>query len=428
MLPFQTVLILGIGSFIAYIVRGLTGFGSGMIMLATWIIFSTLGFDVGIVQIIIVGELITNLVISIPFLFLTKFCKYGDYGLCVIIIFWYNLMFVVGAYFQKLVSQKKLELILAVFLLVVVVSKYVFVFHKFCVKRLSRKVQKSDIQRALVGDEQVRICQRENTENVNFSFQSIGIKSVHGLQTNNTGFCVKNGQNNCYEIGDHMLRKDNQKTSFESSDLSEFLTSEDQNSADDDIESSNSEFESACCGEVGKMTYDCFSSHLQALAYIFTCRCKVQKSDTVDAYYIGFTIQNGRLCMHYNDRFVNHSLVLIVGSMSAGIMGGLVGLEGPALMYMFQFLNIPKDVARANVAAPALFRLSILIYIMFGDFYPQYGVVYTVDAITGLMGLAIGSFLSKYINTQQYYHQLMVLMFASAVILLLRGVGVIDVL
>eukprot|EP01025_Chloroclados_australasicus_P043225 TRINITY_DN4608_c0_g1_i5.p6 TRINITY_DN4608_c0_g1~~TRINITY_DN4608_c0_g1_i5.p6 ORF type:complete len:119 (-),score=7.11 TRINITY_DN4608_c0_g1_i5:395-751(-) len=112
----------------------------------------------------------------------------------------------------------------------------------------------------------------------------------------------------------------------------------------------------------------------------------------------------------------------------AGLLHGMVGIPGPPMMYTFQYLRIPKNIVRANLAISPLFNPGIFIYIIFGLFYPQYWPVYVVCPITGLAGVVLGSYFSKFVSIAIYYHILMMFMAGSATVLLLRGLGVVETL
>eukprot|EP01025_Chloroclados_australasicus_P045089 TRINITY_DN4918_c0_g2_i12.p1 TRINITY_DN4918_c0_g2~~TRINITY_DN4918_c0_g2_i12.p1 ORF type:complete len:413 (+),score=38.39 TRINITY_DN4918_c0_g2_i12:514-1752(+) len=405
----ETVILLGFGSCIGYFIRGFTGFGSGLIIFANWILWSTLGFNVASIPVVIVGELITNMVIAVPFLIVTNACQTADWGHFFPITFCKNVAFIFGALVLKSITPKTLELVLAVVLLVIVALKYIFVLRAYAKKRSQQKKSadnffqkqevQEDLEKSLLSDE------AEDDDKV--SAQN---------EDENDPVDLSSEEDDVLPISSSSSSEDGKKPDEEKQ------ISQVQNNTED------KDPQAGCFGGCGPRTWNCTLFHLQCISYILTCRASVQKvpDDQIDNYYTNFSIENGKLYIKYNDRWTRHLFVLMLSGSLAGFLGGMVGIQGPPLMYGFQYLQLPKNVARGNMAVVTLTNIGIIVYIYFGAFYPEYWLVYTTDALLGVVGLVAGSYFSKYLTSQSYYHVLMGLMFFAATVLFLRGVGVVP--
>eukprot|EP01025_Chloroclados_australasicus_P038945 TRINITY_DN4018_c1_g2_i3.p3 TRINITY_DN4018_c1_g2~~TRINITY_DN4018_c1_g2_i3.p3 ORF type:complete len:399 (-),score=9.26 TRINITY_DN4018_c1_g2_i3:807-2003(-) len=391
----QTVIILGFAYFLGLFVRGLTGFGSALFVFAVWTIFSTLGFNVATIPVNIVANLIVNFVISIPFQVLTKVCVYGDYGIIITVILPKGIVFILGAYILKQISLKSLELVLAVVMLVLVLLRYV------------------ELTYNLLNNKNTTIEQQKQEESI-ANLSEVLLENNHAQQTE-------------YSAGNSHKEHLIVPSDIESEQIT---GKEDRKNKQfqDRKNKENTEFEEegGFCIATGQMTYQCIYFHFQALFCLLTCRYITQKVEETRRFYTDFKIEQGCLIIRYNKKWLRHIPWLINAGIFAGLLAGMLSLPGPPLMYTFQYLQIPKNVVRANRAVELMLNPGIFIYVLFDLFFPQYWIIYVVTVITGILGLFLGNYFSKFLSTQVYYHVLMGLMFGTGIVLLLRGLGIVQ--
>eukprot|EP01023_Acetabularia_acetabulum_P011674 TRINITY_DN15429_c0_g3_i3.p1 TRINITY_DN15429_c0_g3~~TRINITY_DN15429_c0_g3_i3.p1 ORF type:complete len:361 (-),score=25.10 TRINITY_DN15429_c0_g3_i3:70-1152(-) len=181
------------------------------------------------------------------------------------------------------------------------------------------------------------------------------------------------------------------------------------------------------CSKIIVTIRRCIIYHIQAAYYIFTCRLEFENSESIQkGYYSSNEITNNKFLVYYRLRWLRDLPVLLMSSVFSGIEGSMVGIPGPPLMYAFQYLNIPKEFSRANVCVVSVLDLRPFFYFLYGSLHLQFWHVYVVTIVCGFVGLFLGSLLSKMLNTKAYYHVLMMLVLLAAVLLFLRGIGLVQ--
>eukprot|EP01025_Chloroclados_australasicus_P005971 TRINITY_DN11968_c1_g2_i1.p1 TRINITY_DN11968_c1_g2~~TRINITY_DN11968_c1_g2_i1.p1 ORF type:complete len:609 (+),score=59.99 TRINITY_DN11968_c1_g2_i1:193-1827(+) len=249
---------------------------------------------------------------------------------------------------------------------------------------------------------------------------------------------IKQGQPSCVAIGKLPIF-DSQECEYNSSTNKRI-----QDSAQDlsgrvstgkleyELDASNKH--NCCClsGDSGSNVLSCLLLHARAIFYMLTCRTrftKVQSDQTVNkpTFYTRFEfIDKEYLNIKYTVKWLRSLPTIVIGAILSGLGGSMVGVPGPPLIYTFQLLNLPKDTARANASVANVLDLRVVFYFVYGSLDAQFWYVYVLTVVCGFVGLVVGSVLSRFLNTKQYYHFLMVQILVSAVLLLLKGTGVVD--
>eukprot|EP01023_Acetabularia_acetabulum_P008747 TRINITY_DN13825_c0_g1_i6.p1 TRINITY_DN13825_c0_g1~~TRINITY_DN13825_c0_g1_i6.p1 ORF type:complete len:564 (-),score=37.39 TRINITY_DN13825_c0_g1_i6:590-2281(-) len=560
MLQFETLLCLGIASFVGYFVLGLSGFGAGLLVICSWSVFKSVGINVGPIQLVIGADAISNMLVTIPFPFITQACIYGDYGIFGPIILLRNFANFGGAFLFSTLNEQLLELILGPVLLFLVVLKY-------APKILSnfRKIfkQKNKVQKYIRlqdGDVEMQKLVSLSDTKLSTSQSEEKLPQIQKIDS---------------------LNSDNQSNG------------ECQNSTPDEYSVQNKKYinhvenmelnqETTCCFNLQALVSSCVINHLQILYYILMCRCRIQRDPSTNNEYTRFirfiiiSSENNKNsnnncniqmydssrkidnnsnttnnncnnqnaidemydssrkidnqnntstynCSNYNDidemynssrkidnnnntgtnsnsftnntgnnrmddktnsyqsvdsekntKYIENAIcndsnsvasknsynnkardiqvsdqnnnsninitqyvsivytqkwlkslpVLSIAALCSGIMGGMVGIPGPPLMYAFQFLNLPKNVSRSNASVANSFNFRALFYLLFGSIQFEYWYLYICMVCCATLGLITGSILQKYLSTKAYHHVLLALVAITGIILLLRGSGV----
>ncbi|KAK9828094.1 hypothetical protein WJX81_003675 [Elliptochloris bilobata] len=110
---------MGVGEFLGNIVRGVTGFGSAVVLVSVWIIATTLGINAGPFVKVIFADSLAGLFNAVPLLLATKPWYYSSWRLVFTIIGFQALGAPIGAYLVIHLEPHKTQLCIAVALTVV---------------------------------------------------------------------------------------------------------------------------------------------------------------------------------------------------------------------------------------------------------------------------------------------------------------------
>eukprot|EP01023_Acetabularia_acetabulum_P048246 TRINITY_DN5095_c0_g1_i2.p1 TRINITY_DN5095_c0_g1~~TRINITY_DN5095_c0_g1_i2.p1 ORF type:complete len:391 (+),score=27.82 TRINITY_DN5095_c0_g1_i2:128-1300(+) len=388
MIAFETVCMMGIGSFMGYFMWGLSGFGAGLTVVCVWSFFKSIGFNAGPIQLIIAADSISNIIVSIPFLIMTQSFKFGDFGIFGPIVVFRNSANYFGAYLFHSLNEQLLELIIGPVLLFLVILKYVPIFWNACMCCL------------VCRGEKMKLVKNKSDFNISGSLE----KNQDEIQSQN-GIKVK------IDHTQQLINNKSQKKQDSSCQKSEII-----NIAGKIIQ---------CLEYLSKVIYK-----------LFTCQYQIRKFEIQDSLdfnnvtssfrHINFEIkENNQVEIIYSTQWIRSAPVLCISGIVSGVMGAMVGIPGPPLMYAFQFLQIPKNAARANASIANVLNFRAIFYFIFGSLQFEHWQVYMIVTFCAICGLITGNILSQSLTTQSYHHLLMLLVSLAGSMLILRGIGVI---
>ncbi|GLC33006.1 hypothetical protein PLESTB_000381200 [Pleodorina starrii] len=118
--------------------------------------------------------------------------------------------------------------------------------------------------------------------------------------------------------------------------------------------------------------------------------------------------------------------ILLVGSVAgfaSGVMGGMTGIGGPPLMFMYERLQVAKDVVRGTNAVNNVLQVRLVSYLIMGVFKREDVMIYGVTAAAGLMGVIIGNGLAGRLDQRGFSRVLVALMVVCCALLFASAAG-----
>ncbi|BDA49843.1 hypothetical protein COCOBI_14-4630 [Coccomyxa sp. Obi] len=117
-LDWRPLFVLGVGEILGHIVRGVTGFGSAIVLVSFWTICKSCGLDAGPFQSLIFADSICSLATAAPLVYITKPWKFASWRLVVTLLAFQALGAPVGAFLVLRLEPARLNFAIATALLV----------------------------------------------------------------------------------------------------------------------------------------------------------------------------------------------------------------------------------------------------------------------------------------------------------------------
>ncbi|GAX77227.1 hypothetical protein CEUSTIGMA_g4673.t1 [Chlamydomonas eustigma] len=140
MVPYSIYLVMALASFSGGVVRGVSGFGSAIMHVLVWIVFSTAGVDSGSLQLSVTVDCVNSFVVAIPLLIMTSAFKTGETALVVSVYIFQTLFAPVGAIMLLGLDVHLVEMVMACTLLVVITLTLDL---QSCCQRIIQKCRKA---------------------------------------------------------------------------------------------------------------------------------------------------------------------------------------------------------------------------------------------------------------------------------------------
>lgn len=105
----------------------------------------------------------------------------------------------------------------------------------------------------------------------------------------------------------------------------------------------------------------------------------------------------------------------------AGVLGAMTGLSGPPVMYMYMYLNLPKSVVRGTNAWSNVLQVRVIMYAILGQWKKNEIPLYFMCAGFSLVGIFLGCLLSPHINQRMFHMILTFLMMVAGILLIITG-------
>lgn len=115
-----------------------------------------------------------------------------------------------------------------------------------------------------------------------------------------------------------------------------------------------------------------------------------------------------------------------LAGMASGIMAGMTGMGGPPIMYMYERLQVPKDVIRGTNAITNIFQVRIVAYFMLGAFRLPEWPLYVAAAVAAAAGMLCGSFLARFVEQRAFSRWLICLMLLCCGLLFEAAAGLLS--
>ncbi|KAG2493375.1 hypothetical protein HYH03_008507 [Edaphochlamys debaryana] len=96
--------------------------------------------------------------------------------------------------------------------------------------------------------------------------------------------------------------------------------------------------------------------------------------------------------------------------LAGGVMGGMTGIGGPPIMFMFDRLQVPKETVRGTNAVLNILQVRLITYLVMGVFKIEDLSLYAATSVCALVGLGIGIALNGRINQAGFSRLLVALM------------------
>ncbi|GLI65543.1 hypothetical protein VaNZ11_009101 [Volvox africanus] len=118
--------------------------------------------------------------------------------------------------------------------------------------------------------------------------------------------------------------------------------------------------------------------------------------------------------------------IIFFGSLSgfaSGVMGGMTGIGGPPLMFMYEKLKVAKDVVRGTNAVNNILQVRLVSYVAMGVYKREDMMIYAVTSVMGLAGVILGNGLAGQLDQRGFSRVLNVLMIICCVLLFASAAG-----
>ncbi|GIL44485.1 hypothetical protein Vafri_1936, partial [Volvox africanus] len=118
--------------------------------------------------------------------------------------------------------------------------------------------------------------------------------------------------------------------------------------------------------------------------------------------------------------------ILFFGSLSgfaSGIMGGMTGIGGPPLMFMYEKLKVAKDVVRGTNAVNNILQVRLVSYAIMGVFKREDLMIFAVTSVMGLAAVFLGNSLAGRLDQRGFSRVLNVLMVICCLLLFASAAG-----
>uniref|UniRef100_A0A7S0V5S4 Uncharacterized protein n=1 Tax=Polytomella parva TaxID=51329 RepID=A0A7S0V5S4_9CHLO len=136
----------------------------------------------------------------------------------------------------------------------------------------------------------------------------------------------------------------------------------------------------------------------------------------------------GRIQQWLRRPAVRHMLrYLMYGSLAgttAGVMNGMTGIGGPPIIYLYDRLQIPKDIVRGTSAVNNVLQFRVIFYLFMGLLKKSDIHLYALCMTGSLLGTVIGNKVAGYMNQQQFRRSLIALMCVCCILLFASAAGV----
>ncbi|GFR47218.1 hypothetical protein Agub_g8901 [Astrephomene gubernaculifera] len=118
--------------------------------------------------------------------------------------------------------------------------------------------------------------------------------------------------------------------------------------------------------------------------------------------------------------------ILTIGSVAgfaSGVMGGMTGIGGPPIMYMYEKLRVAKDVVRGTNAVNNVLQARLVTYIVMGVFKREEVPLYLITSTVGLVGVGVGNCLAGRLDQKGFSRILVALMSICCLLLFVSAAG-----
>ncbi|KAG2440892.1 hypothetical protein HXX76_003746 [Chlamydomonas incerta] len=112
-----------------------------------------------------------------------------------------------------------------------------------------------------------------------------------------------------------------------------------------------------------------------------------------------------------------------VAGFTSGVMGGMTGIGGPPIMFMYERLQVAKDVVRGTNAVNNVLQPRLVTYIVMGLFVAADAPLYAVTSLVGLAGVALGNVLAGRLDQRGFSRVLVGLMLVCCALLFASAAG-----
>ncbi|KAF8071119.1 hypothetical protein HT031_001201 [Scenedesmus sp. PABB004] len=420
---------LALGNGAGACIRGITGFGSAIVVLFVWVACTTAGVDAGSLQQAVVSECVCSVVLALPMLWATRACTTCDWRLVSPLLVFGALGAPAGAALLTRLDPRRTELAMACVLLLVIAL-------------------------------QARVAQR-----VRAAAGSVGAGAAAALRGRQPSGSLGGGARAALELarGGGGGRDGGGGSGAAVAPASAPAAAASAWPPPSSCEGLSLRVDSttaACEGlslQVGSTTAACEGSSLRVGSTTAACEGLPLRVGSAAAACEGADPRHpaegevaallpdtgrggGDACTGGWRRRVRARLAAAwaperrgellrtlgaaaVAGTTSGLMGGMTGMAGPPLMLLFERLQVPKDVVRGSSSVLNVLQTRVVAYALMGAFVRDDIPLYAAAAAAALAGVAAGNALAAAMSQAAFSRLLAALMVLCCLLLFASAAG-----
>ncbi|EFJ43886.1 hypothetical protein VOLCADRAFT_106659 [Volvox carteri f. nagariensis] len=418
--------VLSLGAVCGGVVKGVTGFGNAIINLLVWVAFTAAGVNAGPLQLAVLADSFGCIVCGIPLLVMTSAHKTADWRLVIAILIFASAGSPLGAELLTHLAVRWVELAMACVLLLVI-----------CLQIKLHETLRDALRRWSDKRRSISTRPRDLPADTAPDIQDPAVDSIAKLLSDRQGDRF------------HMpapASADDAGDLLASSSSSERHRHVDGGQQQLELpghgrEAGNVEAGGTVSGPVSAATdtqpllepgsfsaSDAISVDASLRASSDAgCWSKCSVSGRVLGPDQGFFAIGSRLrCWLQRQDWKEAQRILLYGSVagfSSGVMGAMTGIGGPPLMFMYQKLNVAKEVVRGTNAVNNVLQARLISYIVMGAFKREDMMLYAVTAAVGFMGVVLGNSMAGRLEQKGFSRVLVALMVVCCLLLFASAAG-----
>uniref|UniRef100_A0A383WJP0 Membrane transporter protein n=1 Tax=Tetradesmus obliquus TaxID=3088 RepID=A0A383WJP0_TETOB len=466
MATISCIAVLVLGNLLGAIVRGITGFGSAILNLCVWVVFTCLGFDAGTLQQAVVAECVCSEICALPLLRLTKAASTCDWRLTSSLFIFASLGAPVGAALLTTLPVRGVEFVMACVLVLVIGA------HCHVLQHMQRWLHRT--RRTVSHDKQ---C-----SDISMAYQAVSSDSSCTLQQQAAFGQVLHGQQQPATTAAAGPAADTAVGSKPAGQELQLLATqpslEEASAAAPAVEAAQPAHavtadaelyiphqhrpglgESQPCSSSSSLADDTRHDHKSSdcnhssdssdeeTALLTTCQAAScsngGSSGSSGSSSIGqSSASRGAACSrwqgcrqavkqwwaHANEPEQRRATLrlLMYGSLAgsvSGAMAGMTGMGGPPLMMLYEKLQVKKDTVRGCNAVLSVLQFRVIAYALTGSFTRDDLALYVAVSVAGLVGLCLGSHLASRMDQATFSKVMVALMLLCCVLLFASSAG-----
>ncbi|GIL75797.1 hypothetical protein Vretimale_5521 [Volvox reticuliferus] len=465
-------IVLSLGGFSGGVVKGVTGFGNAIINLLVWVAFTAGGVNSGPLQLAVLADSFSCVVCSIPLLVMTSAHKTADWKLVVTILAFTSAGAPLGAALLTHLAVRWVELAMGCVLLLVICLHVKLLetardtLRRWCANHRSVSASHNVLpSNATLGGEDVaivcpdaRLC-CEDLAALTIPTASVGAAGTQFQDSQASAICARPaGERGAPAAtimgdpkGDTSLVPAARFHTHNCCCIAEYAqvtTSPTQRAQSDGVvpqpgqrqDCRHADGETGVIvGQVGASTTDTepllepgtFTSDA-ALPLGATqhpnwaggaaSKCCLADGSVSTKELVGAGLR--RWLQRQDWKEIRR--IVFFGSLAgfaSGIMGGMTGIGGPPLMFMYEKLKVAKDVVRGTNAVINVLQVRLVSYVIMGVFKRGDITIYAVTSVMGLGGVVLGNSLAGRLDQRGFSRVLNVLMVICCLLLFASAAG-----